>query len=122
MQAFSSINIGVEEGIDLQQAFEVIQAEVALQFGDAAVVRSNLADFEQTRAQQGETMLLIGGLASVGLVVAVINILNLILARGSKTHKIDWLSLALGSSGRMIFRTVPAGVPLCWAYLVPVLG
>ncbi|NLM38418.1 MAG: FtsX-like permease family protein [Firmicutes bacterium] len=104
VQAFSSINIGVEEGIDLQQAFEVIQAEVALQFGDAAVVRSNLADFEQTRAQQVETMLLIGGLASVGLVVAVINILNLILARVLRRTKSIGLALALGSSRRMIFE------------------
>lgn len=42
--------------------------------------------------------LLIGMLASVGLVIAVINILNLMLARVLKRTKAVGLSMALGSS------------------------
>ena len=43
------------------------------------------------------------GLASVGLIVAIINILNLILASIERTKSIG-LSLAIGSSRRMIFQ------------------
>ena len=47
--------------------------------------------------------LLIGVFASVGLIIAVINILNLMLARVLKRTKSIGLSMALGSSASWSF-------------------
>ncbi len=48
--------------------------------------------------------MIIGIFASLGLIIAVINILNLMLARVLKRTKSIGLSMALGSSRRLVFR------------------
>jgi putative ABC transport system permease protein len=67
-------------------------------------VRSALLEFRESQKQLQRYALLIGILASVGLVIAVINILNLMLARVLKRTKSIGLSMALGSSRQMVFR------------------
>ena len=58
---------------------------------------------EATKTMQRQG-LLIGLLASVGLFIAIINILNLMLARLLKRTKSIGLNIALGSSRWMVFR------------------
>lgn len=103
-QTFPSLYIGVEPGIDLAFAHEAITGEVTLLLGDGVSVRSPLAEFQQVRLEQSKTALVVGALASVGLIVAVINILNLILARVLRRTKSIGLALAVGSSRAMIFQ------------------
>jgi len=103
-QRYPSLYIGVDPELDLQHAYEVVQSEVAMKFGEAAAVRSPLMDYQRSQAEQSRTMILVAGLASVGLIVAIINILNLILARVLRRTKSIGLSLAIGSSRRMIFQ------------------
>lgn len=61
-------------------------------------------DWRESIKQVQRYALLIGMLASVGLVIAVINILNLMLARVLKRTKAVGLSMALGSSRGQVFR------------------
>ena len=71
-QRYPSLYIGVDPELDLQHAYEVVQSEVAMKFGEAAAVRSPLMDYQRSQAEQSRTMILVAGLASVGLIVAII--------------------------------------------------
>lgn len=101
---FRSISVGVDAGVDLTAALERVTSEASLLWGDEIAVRSSLVEYRQSQAQMQRYALLIGLFASVGLVIAVINILNLMLARVLKRTKSIGLSLALGSSRQVVFR------------------
>lgn len=101
---FPSVSIGLEPGQDLAAALERVRGEAELLWGDQVVVSSPLAQFQESRRQMERYALLIGALASVGLVIAVINILNLMLARVLKRTKSIGISMALGSSRVLVFR------------------
>lgn len=102
--SFSNVSIGLEAGEDLAAALERVRGEAELLWGDQVVVSSPLAQFQESRRQMERYALLIGALASVGLVIAVINILNLMLARVLKRTKSIGISMALGSSRVLVFR------------------
>lgn len=101
---FSTISVGVDAGIDLASATEQVENEARLVWGDKIAVRSSFIDFRESQKQMQRYALLIGVFASVGLVIAVINILNLMLARVLKRTKSIGLSMALGSSRKLVFR------------------
>ncbi len=101
---FSNLSIGLDPGVDISSALEQVQSEVGLIWGDRVAVRSSLAEFRESEKQMQRYAFLIGILASVGLVIAVINILNLMLARVLKRTKSIGLSMALGSSRNLVFR------------------
>lgn len=101
---FSSLSIGIDSGLDIPAVLERVQSEAELIWGEEVVVRSSLLEFRESQKQMQRYALLIGVLASVGLVIAVINILNLMLARVLKRTKSIGLSMALGSSRSLVFR------------------
>lgn len=101
---FGIISVGIDVGVELILALELVTNEASLLWGDQIAVRSSLVEFRQSQAQTQSYALLIGLFASVGLVIAVINILNLMLARVLKRTKSIGLSMALGSSRQMMFR------------------
>jgi putative ABC transport system permease protein len=101
---FYNVYVGLEAGADLAAATEKVEGEARLIWGDQVAVRSALLEFRESQKQLQRYALLIGILASVGLVIAVINILNLMLARVLKRTKSIGLSMALGSSRQMVFR------------------
>lgn len=103
-ERFTRVSIGVDPGLDLAKAHEIAKSEAKLVWGEKVAVRSPLGDFQEMQKQLRRYALLIGVFASVGLVIAVINILNLMLARVLKRTKGIGLSMALGSSRRLVFR------------------
>jgi len=102
---FYNISVGLDEDEDLAAAVELVRREAALMWGEEAIdVRNPLDSWRESMQQVQRYALLIGTLASVGLVIAVINILNLMLARLLKRTKSIGLSMALGSSRAQVFR------------------
>ena len=99
-----SISVGVDPGTDLVTAYERIKTEVQLKWGEKLAVRSPFQELQEMRKTMTRYALLIGSLASVGLIIAVVNILNLMLARVLKRTKSVGLSMALGSSRALVFR------------------
>lgn len=97
-------NIGVEPGYDLAKAYEKIKDEVQLHFGDAALVTGTYVSSQAGDQEMFNKIAIIFGIfASIGLVIAVINILNLMLARVLKRTKAVGLSIALGGSKATVF-------------------
>lgn len=102
---FRNVSVGIDVGVEIALAAERAQSEAHLIWGgDSISVRSSLEEFRESQKQMQRYALLIGILASVGLVIAVINILNLMLARILKRTKSIGLSMALGSSRTMVFK------------------
>ncbi len=101
---FNSLFIGIDAGRDLSRAHELAAGEIKLLWGNRAVVESPLLEFREAQKTLRRYALLIGIFASVGLIIAVINILNLMLARVLKRTKSTGLAMALGSSRAQIFR------------------
>ena len=101
---FRNVSIGIDAGVDLVAAAERAESEARLIWEDQIAVRNSLAEFRESQKQMQRYALLIGVFASVGLVIAVINILNLMLARVLKRTKSIGLSMALGSSRHAVFR------------------
>ncbi|NLJ81147.1 MAG: FtsX-like permease family protein, partial [Firmicutes bacterium] len=102
-QSFNHVSIGVDAGADLLQAHRRLADEARFLWGEEVVVQSPLQEYREMQRSIQQYALLIGAFASLGLVIAVINILNLMLARVLKRTKFIGLSLALGSSRRMVF-------------------
>ena len=100
---FSNIQIGLNIGSDIPTALEIATSEAALIWGDQVALQSFLTEYRESQKQMQTYALLIGVLASIGLVIAVINILNLMLARVLKRTKSVGLSMALGSPRRQVF-------------------
>ncbi|NMB21369.1 MAG: FtsX-like permease family protein [Firmicutes bacterium] len=101
---FSNVSIGLDVGVDIPKALEIATSGAQLIWGDQVALASSLVQFQESQRQMQRYALLIGVLASIGLVIAVINILNLMLARVLKRTKSVGLSIALGSSRQMVFR------------------
>ena len=101
---YNFISVGIERGADLYQAKEIIEGEAALLWDEGFVIESYLGDIDEFKKQMFTFSLVIGSFASVGLVIAVINILNLMLARVLKRTKSVGLSMALGGTKRQVFR------------------
>lgn len=102
--SFSNVSIGLDVGVDISAALEQVESEAQLIWGDQIALRSSLLEFQESQKQMQRYALLIGVFASVGLIIAVINILNLMLARVLKRTKSIGLSMALGSSRFLVFR------------------
>lgn len=100
---FHSISIGVSSEWDLGKAIEVIETEVNRYFGGAVVVSSSYASQKETEQMSKKIGLVIGLFASVGLVIATINILNLMLARVLTRTKSVGIMIALGGNSASIF-------------------
>jgi len=102
---FYNIYVGLDTGVDLAAAVDLVRREAELIWGEGAVdVRNPLDSWRESMKQVQRYAFLIGMLASVGLLIAVINILNLMLARLLKRTKSIGLSMALGSSRGQVFR------------------
>ena len=95
--------IGVDVGVDLAWASEIIQAEIKQRYGDLAVIDSYHHDMQSLGGANYGIYIIIALFASIGLVIAVINILNLMLARVLRRVKSIGLSIALGSSKQGVF-------------------
>lgn len=103
--AFNNISVGIDQGVNLASAVEIVRSQAELIWGEDTVgVRNPLDAWRESMRHIQRFAALIGLLASVGLVIAVINILNLMMARVIKRTKPIGLSMALGSSRRMVFR------------------
>ncbi len=98
-----SFSVGISDELNLVQALEEVQGLVHLHLGGVAHVQSNLAQLQEELAIMKPILRNIGLFAAIGLVIAVINILNLMLARVLRRVKHAGLSMALGSSRLDIF-------------------
>lgn len=102
---FYNISVGLDPGVDLASALEQVRRECELLWGEDSIAVGNpLESWRESMKHMQRYAFIIGLLASVGLVIAVINILNLMLARVLKRTKSIGLSMALGSSRRQVFR------------------
>lgn len=101
---FTQVSLGIDQGVDLTKAYEIALSEARFIWGEQVGIRSPLGDFRKLQQQLQNYALLIGIFASVGLIIAIINILNLMMARVLKRTKGIGLSMALGSSRRLVFR------------------
>ncbi|HBN97014.1 MAG TPA: hypothetical protein DDZ66_12000 [Firmicutes bacterium] len=98
-----SFFVGINGEQNLVQALEEIQGLVHLHLGDGACVQNNLTQLQEELAIIRPILRNIGLFASMGLVIAVINILNLMLARILRRVKHAGISMALGSSRLEVF-------------------
>ncbi len=101
---FRQFSIGIDAGQDLALAQQRVQGEAELLWGEDIIVQSPLQDFLEGQESLRRSAMIIGLFASLGLIIAVINILNLMLARVLKRTKSIGLSMALGSSRWLVFR------------------
>lgn len=100
---FDSFIIGVDAEMDVAKSAEIIQAEMSQRYGELAVVQNYHLSSQSTDDQLQSLYIIIGIFASLGLVIAVINILNLMLARVLRRTKSVGLSIALGAYKRSVF-------------------
>ncbi len=100
---FDSFIIGVDAEMDVAKSAEIIQAEMSQRYGELAVVQNYYLSSQSADDQVQSIYIIIGIFASLGLVIAVINILNLMLARVLRRTKSVGLSIALGAYKRSIF-------------------
>lgn len=100
---FGSFIIGVDAEMDVAKSAEIIQAEMSQRYGELAVVQNYYLSSQSADDQIQSIYIIIGIFASLGLVIAVINILNLMLARVLKRTKSVGLSIALGAYKRSVF-------------------
>jgi len=96
--------IGVDKGIDLAKAAEIIQNEIKQRYGELGTVMSNYLSMSSVSSNAYSLYIIIAVFACLGLVIAVINILNLMLARVLRRTKSIGLSIALGSTKGAVFR------------------
>ncbi len=99
----NSFIVGVEKGTDLAQASEIIQAEIKQRYGDLAVVSNSYITMTSIEQSNYAIYIIVAIFASLGLIIAVINILNLMLARVLRRTKSVGLSMALGSTKSAVF-------------------
>jgi len=99
----NSFSIGVDEGTNLAHAGEIVESEIRSRFGELAVVNKHYEHLTSLQDDQFVLYLIIGIFTVMGLVIAVINILNLMLARVLKRTKTIGLSKAIGASKLMVF-------------------
>ena len=90
----------VEDVAEVGEARAQLQAFAEKTWGDRVTVRSQ--DLKKYAAQQRSTRLLIASLASIGLVSAALNIMNLLLARVFKNRRDTGILRTLGATRTMI--------------------
>ncbi len=103
LQTFYQISVGVDAEMSLDQALERVRGEAYLFWGDRVEVESSLERTLEAQDRDQHSLFLIGIFASIGLMISVISILNLMLARVLKRTQLVGLSMALGASRSMIF-------------------
>ena len=86
----------VEDMADVDEARAQLQAFARSTWGERVSVRSQ--DVDTYRSQQSSTRLLIASLASLGLVSAALNIMNLLLARVFKNRRDTGILRTLGAT------------------------
>ncbi len=102
-QPLYQISVGISAEADLYQALERVQGEAYQFWGDRVVVESSLEQAREVQDRDRQLSLLLSIFASIGLMIAVMSILNLMLARVLKRTQLVGLSMALGASRGMIF-------------------
>ena len=90
----------VEDVADVDEARAQLQAFASRTWGDRVTVRSQ--NVKKYTDQQRSTRVLIASLASIGLVSAALNIMNLLLARVFKNRRDTGILRTLGATRRMI--------------------
>ena len=90
----------VEDVADVGEARAQLQAFASRTWGDRVTVRSQ--NVKKYTDQQRSTRVLIASLASIGLVSAALNIMNLLLARVFKNRRDTGILRTLGATRRMI--------------------
>ncbi|MDD2629626.1 MAG: ABC transporter permease [Limnochordia bacterium] len=95
--------VGVQPGIDIGQAYYNIRRAAQLYFGDQMVVEGAYLSWEEGKKHTRFIARVIGLFASMGLLIAVINILNLLLARVLRRTRQIGISKALGANAASIF-------------------
>ncbi|HQD70977.1 MAG TPA: ABC transporter permease [Limnochordia bacterium] len=100
----NNFTIGVDKGIDLAKASEIIQAEIRQRYGELGTVSNSYITTSSAARDNYSIYIIIAVFASLGLIIAVINILNLMLARVLRRTKAIGLSIALGSTKGAVFR------------------
>lgn len=103
-RSFSSISIGVGADMDLDLALEQVSHIMNAHFGNPVNVVSNLGEYKDSLLSMAPILRNIGLFASVGLIIAVVNILNLMLTRVLRRIKQAGIHMALGSTRIAIFR------------------
>lgn len=99
-----SLTFSVADPEHLDEAVSQLEAFFRSTYGDDVEVVNRRADYLEQRRRTMPILATIGLLSSVGLVVAAINILNLMLARVVRRRKAIGISVALGGSRRSIFK------------------
>lgn len=97
-----NLTVIVDDVAKVGEAQAELAAYATKTWGEGASVRSN--DVTRYRARQRATNLVIAGLASLGLVVASLNIMNLLLARVLKGSKDIGVLRSLGATRADIIR------------------
>ena len=100
---FSEISVGVDIGFNFSEAVQIIEGESRLFWGDHVFIEENLSELQERQENSRFLTLFIGIFASIGLVVAAINILNLMIIRVMNRIRFMGLSMALGASKSLVF-------------------
>lgn len=95
---FTALSIGVTQGVNPTILLEQIRSFVDLQFDGNAAVTGNLAELQETSDRLIPILRTVGLFASIGLIISVVNILNLMLARVLRRVKHVGIHMALGST------------------------
>lgn len=101
--SLSSFFVGIDLGMDATKALEQIRGVIDLHFEGEAYVTSNLLELQEDLSSVTPILKNVGLFASVGLVIAIVNILNLMLARVLRRIKYGGIHMALGSSRSKVF-------------------
>ncbi len=95
--------VGVLPGIDVGQAYHHIKRAAELYFEEEMQIYGSYLNWLEYQKQTGFFAKIIGLFASIGLLIAVLNILNLFLARVLRRTPQIGISKALGASAASVF-------------------
>ncbi len=101
--SFSEIRLGLPSSIPLSTTLRSVREYVDLTYGDTVTL---YAPFEVLQEQQEQFLfmgMILALFASIGLVIAAVNILTLMLARILRRTRSIGISMALGASKRGVF-------------------
>lgn len=99
-----TLTFSVDDPQALDRAVAELENHFSVEFDDEVEVVNQRAQFEEQRRRVVPVLAVVGLLASVGFVVASINIMNLMLARVVRRRKTIGISAALGGSRATIFK------------------
>ena len=115
--SFDQVLVGVDTGVDLDQASEKVRQEALLLWGSSVRVQNSLELYQEGLEQWRGTSFVNGVFASVSLLISVISILGLMLNRVLKRSETVGLAMALGAPRNTIFRQF-----MVEAFLLGLLG